>query len=385
MKKIAYLALALLVFISSSTESIAAEYKGKKQTFVVSAYYSPLPGQENYLRRTYDAEIRLNGSGVNGADGSGVFMGMIAAPRNYSFGTKIYIPGLGIGSVHDRGGAIINKKGYDRIDIWMGYGDNGLKRAMQWGMRTIDGVILDNDSAEINLSYSNVGLATLGSRYKAINQPVEKDQQNSEIKKVQLMLKEINYLDAEATGYFGDETEQAIINFQVDHGIIASEKSQVAGIFGPKTRSTLENYTKKNINKKPLPKTPKNSFIKEGLEIGTKDKNVKRLQIVLSELGYYQGDLGGKYDKTTEQAVLDFQLQNKVINSKDSNGAGRYGPKTSSTLNHVLNQKKQKIKNFEKEAKIISFENKKSKKPKQATEVNKPKKPEVKIMTFNAS
>lgn len=32
---------------------------------------------------------------------------MIAAPKSYDFGTQIFFPGLGVGSVQDRGGAIV--------------------------------------------------------------------------------------------------------------------------------------------------------------------------------------------------------------------------------------------------------------------------------------
>ena len=49
-----------------------------------------LPGQSRYLRGSYEKDIRLNGRGVAGADGTGVYDGMLAAPKTYAFGTKIY-------------------------------------------------------------------------------------------------------------------------------------------------------------------------------------------------------------------------------------------------------------------------------------------------------
>lgn len=75
--------------------------------FVVTAYYSPLPGQSLYLRGSYEADIRLNGNGTNGASGKEVFAGMLAAPKTYAFGTRIELSGIGIGIVEDRGGAIV--------------------------------------------------------------------------------------------------------------------------------------------------------------------------------------------------------------------------------------------------------------------------------------
>ena len=71
-------------------------------TFMATAYYSPLPDQETYYRGSYEADVALNGGGISAADGTGVYAGMIAAPSTYPFGTKIYLDGLGIVSVHDR-------------------------------------------------------------------------------------------------------------------------------------------------------------------------------------------------------------------------------------------------------------------------------------------
>ena len=107
------------------------------QQFEVSAYYSPLPNQEKYVCGSYEEDLKMNGDGEYGADGTPVYVGMISAPTKYSFGTKIFIPGLGVGTVHDRGGAIYSSKGYDRLDIWMGYGDEGRKRALRWGRRRV--------------------------------------------------------------------------------------------------------------------------------------------------------------------------------------------------------------------------------------------------------
>jgi 3D (Asp-Asp-Asp) domain-containing protein len=66
---------------------------------------------------------------------------MLAAPKHYEFGTVIHLEGLGTGTVDDRGGAIVKagERGYehDRIDVWMGYGDEGLRKALAWGKRKI--------------------------------------------------------------------------------------------------------------------------------------------------------------------------------------------------------------------------------------------------------
>ena len=54
---------------------------------------------------------------------------LIAAPRTFRFETRMYIPGYGMASVKDRGGAI---KG-DRLDVYFGTHEE----ALQWGRQKL--------------------------------------------------------------------------------------------------------------------------------------------------------------------------------------------------------------------------------------------------------
>lgn len=123
-----------LGYVAAVPMAAVAEDSGldnRVQTFTITAYYSPLPCQEYYVTGSYEGDKRLNGNGTHGADGTPVYPGMIAAPKSYAFGTKLHVPGVGNVAVHDRGGAIVTSgsqgQAYDRLDIWMGYGDKGLK------------------------------------------------------------------------------------------------------------------------------------------------------------------------------------------------------------------------------------------------------------------
>lgn len=61
--------------------------------------------------------------------------GTIAADtKYYPFGTRIYVPGYGWGTVTDRGGAI---KGPTRIDIFY----NSHEEALKWGRRRVQVII----------------------------------------------------------------------------------------------------------------------------------------------------------------------------------------------------------------------------------------------------
>lgn len=150
--RIASVLLMTMCLVWSAISPLSAATAGKIQKVYVSAYYTPVPGQKQYLHRTYAAELRVNGGDDTGADGTKVYPGMLAAPRTYSFGTKITIPTLGTGTVHDRGGWVANgtvKRRYDRIDVWMGTGDAGLLRAKKWGVRLVEVTVYPSSATDI--------------------------------------------------------------------------------------------------------------------------------------------------------------------------------------------------------------------------------------------
>lgn len=174
-KKLNKIILALIIFtqFSALTPTIHAESSStEKRKFLVTAYYSPLPDQSFYTMGSYEADMILNGRGVRGADGTPVYTGMLAAPKSYPFGTQVYIPGLGMGEVHDRGGAIVTKAGYDRIDVWMGHGEEGLSRALNWGSRLVDGEVTFNPTEPAT-----------GFDYSWVNSKISKAEFNHRIKK----------------------------------------------------------------------------------------------------------------------------------------------------------------------------------------------------------
>lgn len=65
-------------------------------------------------------------------------------------------------------------------------------------------------------------------------------QRSGEVKALQDFLVKEGFLTAEnATGYFGINTQKAIVAFQLKHKLIASRAAAGAGLVGPKTRQAL--------------------------------------------------------------------------------------------------------------------------------------------------
>lgn len=330
------------------------------QTFIVSAYYSPLPGQDHYATGSYEADIRLNGNGTNGADGTPVFPGMIAAPSTYAFGTKMYIPGIGITSVHDRGGAIVTAgnrgNAYDRLDVWMGSGDEGLTNALTWGKRTVEVYVYGQNEDIEELVYFDVysTVENVASEVFLPTMTFSSDlyfgTSGDKVKEMQEYLKVWGYLTIEPDGFYGESTAEAIYDFQIDFDIVSSEDELGAGHFGSKTRRQFEWLIKhpdeaqdmvnekqgENLLAKYQDLYEERVRFSTPLSLGSSGEQVTLLQEELSRLGYLRITPTGYFGETTEHALFKFQQSQALVLEKTDEGAGFMGPQTRDLMNSIL-------------------------------------------------
>lgn len=205
--------------------------------FQVTAYYSPLPWQQKYTTWSYAWDLKLNWDWHNTASGNWMFAWLLAAPRNYEFGTKIYLEWIWIGEVGDRGWAIVNagERGhsYDRLDIWVWYGDEWRERARQWGRRDIVWYVVDS-SYEVNIEFDESIIA----KYASLT--IDAENPNPEkVAKLQKLFKEIWLYNWEED-WVWDNIKDIFITWQVDNNVIASKDSSVAWYFWPKTYAKLQ-------------------------------------------------------------------------------------------------------------------------------------------------
>ncbi len=350
------LAVVLLVFMQfgmlmpQKAEALATE----KRLFMVSAYYSPLPNQRFYMRGNYEADKILNGRGTNGADGTEVYVGMLAAPRNYPFGSKIEIPGLGVGVVHDRGGAIIARQNYDRIDVWMGRGEEGLSRALNWGMRLVEGRLDKTGHSlvqQLNFNWLNKELpeSTLKKLMAkstvntiSISKPINTSSPKLDVKELQETLRLLGYYHGVISGEYDADTKEAVTLFQLNEGIIFNQLDSGSGIFGPKTSSVfqlrVDELNSGILRQQNLLKINLKNLT-TGLGKDSSGDKVMQLQKMLWELGYYRGPFHDQYDVMTTEAVFEFQKDYGIIKDESNGGAGYFGPKTHQTLTAAINKK----------------------------------------------
>lgn len=336
--------LVSLLVLSQVPTVLAQESVPEKRIFYVSAYYSPLPGQSFYLRGDLEKEKRLNGNGVRGASGKAVYPGMLAAPKSYPFGTKIKLEGVGVGTVTDRGGAIVaaGQRGnsYDRIDIWVGSGEEGLKRALSWGLRKVVGYVYPAgtemaDTVEVeNLKIAKIAWPK-NSSFALFKRNLGEGDTGEDVNKLQEVLLELGYLEQDPGEKYESKTIDAVYRFQVDAGILKSAAHTGAGYTGEKTRQALEKKwyeVKEQQRKEEIALTSEKQKLLNGFPVQLGKKNGSKsditvLQNALQELGY-DVPVSGTYDQQTLGAVIAFQQEKGIIAKKSDYGAGFFGNQT---------------------------------------------------------
>ncbi|NUJ97924.1 hypothetical protein HGA92_04020 [Candidatus Gracilibacteria bacterium] len=341
--------LALFIGINiffSLGNSLEVKAENQETYFIVTAYYSPLPNQDFYLKGDYEKEIYLNGQGIKGASGKGVFPGMLAAPKKYSFGTKIYLEGIGIGVVEDRGGAIVEagKRGYeyDRIDVWMGYGQEGLLKALKWGKRKVKGYIVDS-STKTNISLNetkiteNKKVASLSQVKKETplslyEKSIGKDSSKDDIKELQKTLQLYGLYNGKLDGIYNNEVINIILNFQKNNNLIKNDTDAGAGYWGIKTRNLFaKQYKDKDEKKQEIvnKKEEKNTLniFEMTISPDSDKEKIILLQSFFKEIGKYSGETTGKYSDIKD-TLISYQIDKKIVKDKNEVGVGYFGPKT---------------------------------------------------------
>ncbi len=361
----------------------------EEKLFTVTAYYSPMPNQIFYYKSSFADEVTLNGEGYTWASGKPVFNGMLAWPQTYAFWSIIYFPGVGVGEIADRGGAIVLswEKGQnaDRIDIRMGRGEEGLIKALTFGKKTMTWwyctaadtikhakVGLENNAVYLPKYFFDIALRI---------QQLEEGRNDIRTRTLQKYLNKLGYLHKQYRhGSFDIHTKKALCNYQVAKKIV-SRNNPDCGKFGKMTRYVMKLHIQekwllpKNLyekgdiasllelaqyyNGKPTESSPDrgnlSSAKSEGNEKGVvetkqtkiflfyrayskwqQSSEIKILQKFLQSQWLYSWTIDGVYSKATTDAVYAFQKQYGLISDSDSLALRGYlWPKTRSKINEL--------------------------------------------------
>jgi len=135
-------------------------------------------------------------------------------------------------------------------------------------------------------------------------QVLQKGSEGSDVKALQMALIELGFLNGTADGKFGTATENAVLLFQQANDYpttgVADANLQ-AFIYSGKPKNSKGTATKVNTLSPVSGSTMKLNSVGDA---------VSELQTQLTALGYYTGEITGKYDSATKKAVIAFQKAN---------------------------------------------------------------------------
>jgi len=149
---------------------------------------------------------------------------------------------------------------------------------------------------------------------------LKKGMQGSAVTALQKDLKKLGYLNADATGYYGDLTVSAVKSLQKRYGLT------VDGIAGNATLSLIKRLTGSTSDRGTSQTATSSVVLKKGME----GSAVTALQKDLKKLGYLSANATGYYGDLTVSAVK--KLQKDYGLTQD----GVAGPKTFSLIKKLL-------------------------------------------------
>ena len=294
-----------------------------EQEFIITAYYSPIPGQCCYVKGGLKADRILNGQGHTSSDGTEVYPGMLAAPSSYPFGTRVRLTGLGVLEVHDRGGAIKDLgNGVQRLDIWVGHGEEGLARALSFGVQRITGTVypLASHKPGVNFAFDNIPTfyerlnpyMPDGGNFLAVRPKL--DDSGPSVRLMQEHLKKLGYFRRSTTDYFGGDTERSLKAFIRDFRL-----NEPSDQLTERTAAFILAAIERKEAREPV-----TGFV----DITSAPSTVMEAQRILRFLGYYNGKTNGEYSEKLASSILKFQQDNWLVGTDQDPGAGRIGPIT---------------------------------------------------------
>ncbi len=393
MKKVlSYLVIFNVLFLNLSfftfqTAKASTPVFASENYFVVTAYYSPLPNQKYYFKGSYEADMKLNGRWVAWASWKPVFPWMFAAPKSYSFGTKIYLEWIWVGEVADRWWAIVSTDPtesrwyqYDRIDIWMGHGEEWLARALAFWKKTIKGYVIADSETELSINLNTLPsptsilakyevkqnttiVTTTNTQTVAVKVPnlVAKLQVNpnspkeEDVKKLQTIFTEMWMYKGKIDGKY-ESIQATFVAYQAYRWIISSKNSTEAGYFWDKTTvqlnkdyalvlekngSQIEQKKKIEAQLASIKKSVDSRVETHISSIWTPKvwdvwENVRNLQKTLKTLWYFKTNDTAIFGDTTKDSLIKYQIDKWIIVSKEEVWAGIFGPKTKETMKDEL-------------------------------------------------
>ncbi|MBD2540651.1 peptidoglycan-binding protein [Coleofasciculus sp. FACHB-SPT36] len=187
----------------------------------------------------------------------------------------------------------LQKQGYFQANITGYYGPitkAAVNRFQQAAGMPVDGIVGSDTQAAL-IGVGGGEDRTPPKNIASSGQILQLGSNNRQVVELQRRLRKLGILQGAMTGYFDQDTKDAVIQFQKSQGLTAD------GIARPNTILALKN-TSDRFN------TASSGQI---LQLGSNNREVVELQRRLRQMGIFQGAMTGYFDQDTKDAVIQFQ------------------------------------------------------------------------------
>ncbi|MBR2823827.1 MAG: peptidoglycan-binding protein [Clostridia bacterium] len=195
----------------------------------------------------------------------------------------------------------------------------------------------------LNALYSD-SAAKASSMAASTGETLERGSEGEAVRALQRRLKELGYLSGTVDGSYGIATEAAVIAFQQRNGLTPDGKAGTATLGRLYSSEAIKNGgSPVSIGASAAPESGASAAVGQNtagisstgyvtLERDSAGEDVRRLQTELKRLGYYNGNVDGRYGEGTVAAVMAYQLRNNLTVD------GKAGPATQRSLYRSGNQ-----------------------------------------------
>lgn len=200
----------------------------------------------------------------------------------------------------------LKKLGYFQEECTGYYGDVTEQAVKK--LQGSNGYIQDGIAGSQTLSL----IRSLLERNETYSRTLKEGLSGDDVSQLQEDLKALGYFSGNATGYFGEATENAVKAFQRAYNLYSD------GVVGSKTAETIKRAL--------TAQTYRNVVLKKGMS----GAEVKALQENLKLIGYFSGTCTGYFGSYTEQAVKNLQYKYGKVSD------GVVGAETYSLIQDVI-------------------------------------------------
>lgn len=228
---------------------------------------------------------------------SGSSSGASSSGSSSSSGLKLGSSGTSVRNLQQD----LTTLGYYWAEITGNFGEKtetAVKKFQAANGLTSDGVAGSKTLAAIASAVAKKGgsSSSSGSSTSTGGNTLKLNSQGTKVAQLQENLKQLGYYYADITGNFGEKTEAAVKKFQSAHNLSAD------GVAGSRTLTAIAAAVEEAGGS-----SGGSSGTTTGLKLGSTGTEVSNLQTDLTTLGYYYGDITGRYGSLTQQAVKKFQ------------------------------------------------------------------------------